>query len=88
MGTNTVNEFNRCPAFFLFWFKSSGAFIQLVGFYLVDGVVRAAIGLDRGGDPELDRDSEMAACVRLVAARARPARGVLADENTDLWSLT
>ena len=60
---------------------------KLVGFYLVDGVVRAAIGLDRGGDPELDHDSEMAACVRLVAARARPARGVLADEHTDLWSL-
>ena len=60
---------------------------KLVGFYLVDGVMRAAIGLDRGGDPELDRDSEMAACTRLVAARARPARGVLADENTDLWSL-
>jgi 3-phenylpropionate/trans-cinnamate dioxygenase ferredoxin reductase component len=60
---------------------------KLVGFYLVDGVVRAAVGLDRGGDPELDRDSEMAACTRLVAARARPARGVLADEHTDLWSL-
>jgi 3-phenylpropionate/trans-cinnamate dioxygenase ferredoxin reductase subunit len=60
---------------------------KLVGFYLVDGVVRAAIGLDRGGDPELDHDSEMAACVRLVAARARPARDVLADEHTDLWSL-
>ena len=60
---------------------------KLVGFYLVDGVVRAAIGLDRGGDPELDRDSEMAASARLVAARARPARGVLADEHTDLWSL-
>src|SRR6185369_10665826 len=60
---------------------------KLVGFYLVDGVVRAAIGLDRGGDPELDHDSEMAACVRLVAVRARPARGVLADEHTDLWSL-
>jgi 3-phenylpropionate/trans-cinnamate dioxygenase ferredoxin reductase component len=60
---------------------------QLVGFYLVDGVVKAAVGLDRGGDPELDVDSEMAACVRLVAGRARPARGVLADERTDLWSL-
>ena len=60
---------------------------KLVGFYLVDGVVRAAIGLDRGGDPELDHDSEMAASARLVAARARPARGVLADEHTDLWSL-
>jgi len=60
---------------------------QLVGFYLVGGVVRAAIGLDRGGDPELDRDSEMAACARLVAVRARPARGLLADEHADLWSL-
>jgi 3-phenylpropionate/trans-cinnamate dioxygenase ferredoxin reductase component len=60
---------------------------KLIGFYLVDGVVSAAVGLDRGGDPELDRDSEMAACARLVALRARPARGVLADEHTDLWSL-
>jgi 3-phenylpropionate/trans-cinnamate dioxygenase ferredoxin reductase subunit len=60
---------------------------KLVGFYLVDGVVRAAVGLDRGGDPELDRDSEMAASARLVAAQARPARGLLADEHADLWSL-
>jgi hypothetical protein len=49
--------------------------------------VLAAAGLDRGGDPELDLDSEMAACVRLVAARARPAPAVLADDRTDLWSL-
>jgi 3-phenylpropionate/trans-cinnamate dioxygenase ferredoxin reductase subunit len=61
---------------------------KLIGFYLVDGVVRAAVGLDRGGDPELDLDGEMAACSRLVAARARPAPGVLADERTDLRTLT
>jgi len=61
---------------------------KLIGFYLVDGVVRAAVGLDRGGDPELDRGGEMAACARLVAAQARPAPRVLADEHTDLWSLT
>ena len=61
---------------------------QLIGFYLVGGVVRAAVGLDRGGDPELDLDGEMAACSRLVAARARPAPAVLADDGTDLWSLT
>jgi 3-phenylpropionate/trans-cinnamate dioxygenase ferredoxin reductase component len=61
---------------------------KLVGFYLVDGVVRAAVGLDRGGDPELDTDGEMAASARLVAVRARPAPGMLADERTDLWSLT
>jgi 3-phenylpropionate/trans-cinnamate dioxygenase ferredoxin reductase subunit len=60
---------------------------RLIGFYLVDGVVRAAVGLDRGGDPELDLHGEMAACARLVAAQARPAPGVLADERTDLASL-
>jgi 3-phenylpropionate/trans-cinnamate dioxygenase ferredoxin reductase component len=60
---------------------------KLIGFYLVDGVVRAAAGLDRGGDPELDLDGEMAACARLVSARARPAPAVLADDHSDLWSL-
>jgi 3-phenylpropionate/trans-cinnamate dioxygenase ferredoxin reductase component len=60
---------------------------KLIGFYLVDGVAQAAVGLDRGGDPELDLDGEMAACARLVAARARLAPAVLADERTDLWSL-
>lgn len=60
---------------------------KLIGFYLVDGIVRAAVGLDRGGDPELDTDGEMAACARLVAAGARPAAPVLSDERTDLWSL-
>ena len=60
---------------------------KLIGFYLVDGVVRAAVGLDRGGDPELDLGGEMAACARLVSGRARPAPAVLADDRTDLWSL-
>jgi 3-phenylpropionate/trans-cinnamate dioxygenase ferredoxin reductase component len=60
---------------------------KLIGFYLVGGVVSAAVGLDRGGDPELDRDSEMAASARLVASRARPDPGALTDERTDLWSL-
>jgi len=60
---------------------------KLIGFYLVDGVVRAAVGLDRGGDPELDLDGEMAACARLVSARARPAPAALADDGTDLGGL-
>ena len=60
---------------------------KLVGFYLQGGSLLAAVGLDRGGDPELDRDSEMAACARLVAQRARPAPARLADEHVDLWSL-
>jgi 3-phenylpropionate/trans-cinnamate dioxygenase ferredoxin reductase component len=67
--------------------RGSVAESKLIGFYLVDGVVRAAVGLDRGGDPELDLNSEMAACARLVATQARPAPAVLADGRTDLWSL-
>ena len=59
---------------------------KLIGFYLVDGEVRAAVGLDRGGDPELDLDGEMAASARLVrpgpgrarGARRRPDRSVVA----------
>jgi len=67
--------------------RGSVADAKLIGFYLVDGVVRAAVGLDRGGDPELDLDGEMAACARLVAARARPAPALLADDRTDLFTL-
>jgi 3-phenylpropionate/trans-cinnamate dioxygenase ferredoxin reductase component len=59
----------------------------LIGFYLVDGVVAAAVGVDRGGDPELDLGGEMAACARLVSERARPTSAVLADDRVDLWSL-
>jgi len=60
---------------------------RLLGFYLRDGLLQAAVGLDRGGDPELDHDGEMAACARLVAQRARPAPDRLADEGRDLGSL-
>jgi 3-phenylpropionate/trans-cinnamate dioxygenase ferredoxin reductase component len=60
---------------------------QLLGFYLKSGVLLATVGLDRGGDPELDEDSEMAASARLVAAQARPEAEQLADEGVDLWSL-
>ena len=52
--------------------RGSVADAKLIGFYLVDGVVRAAVGLDRGGDPELDHDGEMAAC-RPAGVGAGPA---------------
>ena len=45
---------------------------RLIGFYIKDGIVKAAVGFDRGGDPELDADGEMAAAARLVATRAAP----------------
>ena len=60
---------------------------KFVGFYLAAGVVRAAVGFDRGGDPEWEPDSEMAACARLVTRRAHPDRGQLTDERFDLRSL-
>jgi 3-phenylpropionate/trans-cinnamate dioxygenase ferredoxin reductase subunit len=60
---------------------------KLVGFYLLAGEVRAAVGFDRGGDPENEPDSEMAACARLVAHRARPDPGLLTHEHADLRSL-
>ena len=61
--------------------------LQFLGFYLHQGQLRAAMGLNRGGDPELDRDGEMDACARLVAARARPRSDDLADEDVELSSL-
>jgi 3-phenylpropionate/trans-cinnamate dioxygenase ferredoxin reductase subunit len=60
---------------------------MIVGFYLVDGAVAAAVGLNRGGDPELDEDSEMAAAARLVGLRARADVNALENEDVDLWSL-
>jgi 3-phenylpropionate/trans-cinnamate dioxygenase ferredoxin reductase subunit len=60
---------------------------MFLGFYVVDGAVAAAVGLNRGGDPELDEDSEMAAAARLVGLRTRADAHVLANDETDLWSL-
>ncbi len=60
---------------------------KFIGFYVTAGVVKAAVGVDRGGDPELDHESEMAASARLVAGQARPTSRQLADDHVDLWSL-
>jgi len=60
---------------------------KAVGFYLLAGVVRAAVGFDRGGDPEYEPASEMAACAQLVARHAKPDRSTLTDEHTDLRAL-
>ena len=60
---------------------------KLVGFYLAHGVLRAAVGLNRGGDPELDEHDEMAAAGRLIAKQARPDPAALADEGRDLSRL-
>jgi 3-phenylpropionate/trans-cinnamate dioxygenase ferredoxin reductase subunit len=70
-----------------FVIRGSLAERKLVGFYLDDGVLRAAVGLNRGGDPELDSDGEMAMAGRLVARQARPQPSALADETLDLARL-
>jgi len=60
---------------------------RFLGFYLADGAVKAAVGVNRGGDPELDEHGEMAAAARLVAKRAQPDPPALADETRDLNDL-
>jgi len=57
---------------------------KFLGLYLADGVLKAAVGVNRGGDPELDEHGEMAAAARLVAKRAQPHPRALADETRDL----
>ncbi|HET9051279.1 MAG TPA: FAD-dependent oxidoreductase [Candidatus Dormibacteraeota bacterium] len=60
---------------------------RLIGFYLRGGVMRAAVGLDRGGDPELEPQSDMAICRALVATAAEVSADDLCDERVELASL-
>jgi hypothetical protein len=49
--------------------------------------LRAAVGLNRGGDPELDENDEMAACWRLVATGGKVDPALLVDDRIDLREL-
>jgi 3-phenylpropionate/trans-cinnamate dioxygenase ferredoxin reductase subunit len=68
--------------------RGSSADRKLLLFYLTQGVMRAAFGLNRGGDPELDANSELHACTELIRAGTRLSEAALADDQVDLWSLT
>ena len=57
---------------------------KFVGFYLQGGKVRAAVGLNRGGDPEQDTNGELAKAGRLIAKGAHPSPRLLADEKANL----
>jgi 3-phenylpropionate/trans-cinnamate dioxygenase ferredoxin reductase subunit len=57
-----------------------------VGFYLKDGRVAAAMGLNRGGDPEAEPESELAAAVELIRSRTRVDAARLADETARIAS--
>ena len=68
--------------------RGSLATSQFLAFYLSKGVMRAACGLNRGGDPELDADGELRACQGLIRAQVALAEATLADDQVDLRSLT
>ena len=70
-----------------FVFRGSLDERRFIGFYIRDRVLRAAVGLNRGGDPELDADDELFACGQLVAEQATLPANVLTDETIDLRSL-
>jgi 3-phenylpropionate/trans-cinnamate dioxygenase ferredoxin reductase subunit len=60
---------------------------RFLGFYLGEGRVLAVMGLNRGGDPELDEDGELFAAKALVGKRLEGDPAPLEDEKTDLRSL-
>lgn len=45
---------------------------KLIGFYVEAGILKAAVGFNRGGDPELEPDSEMAQAAGVIARRGPP----------------
>jgi 3-phenylpropionate/trans-cinnamate dioxygenase ferredoxin reductase component len=61
---------------------------RFLGFYLEEGRVLAVMGLNRGGDPELDEDGELSAAKALIGRRLDVSPGSLEDEKTDLRSLS
>jgi 3-phenylpropionate/trans-cinnamate dioxygenase ferredoxin reductase subunit len=60
---------------------------HFLGFYFMGGRLLAALGLNRGGDPELDKAGELAACGRVIAAGGRVDPGRLVDERIDIRAM-
>jgi len=67
--------------------RGSLAEARFLAFYLSKGTLKAACGLNRGGDPELDPDGELRACLGLIRAQMVLSEATLADEQVDLRSL-
>jgi 3-phenylpropionate/trans-cinnamate dioxygenase ferredoxin reductase subunit len=58
---------------------------RFLAFYLLDGVMRAAFGLNRGGDPEdAAGDGELKVCVALIRDQVQVDPALLAAEDQDL----
>ena len=58
-----------------------------LAFYLTQGIMHAACGLNRGGDPELDANTELHACQELIGNRVQLSEDALANDVIDLRSL-
>ncbi|HYR40182.1 MAG TPA: FAD-dependent oxidoreductase [Methylomirabilota bacterium] len=58
---------------------------KFLGFYLKEGIVHAAVGLDRGGDPEDAKgESELKLVAGLIRDRVPVEPAKLADDDVDL----
>src|SRR5213593_2754025 len=63
-------------------FRGEPASRKFLGFYLKDGIVRAVVGLDRGGDPEDPKnESELRAAATLIRDRVRVDPARLAEDH-------
>ncbi len=61
---------------------------KFLGFYLKDGIMRAAVGLNRGGDPEDPKvNGELKAVANLIRDRVPVDPATLANEDVDLRRL-
>ena len=61
---------------------------KFLGFYLDSGIIRAAVGLDRGGDPDDPKgDGELKAVASLIRNRVSVDPAKLGDEAVELRSL-
>ena len=61
---------------------------KFLGFYLDSGIIRAAVGLDRGGDPDDPKaDGELKAAASLIRNRVSVDPAKLSDESVELRSL-
>jgi 3-phenylpropionate/trans-cinnamate dioxygenase ferredoxin reductase component len=62
---------------------------NFLGFYMKNGIVRAAVGLNRGGDPEDPKpDGELRAAASLIRGRVPVDPVTLANEDMDLPRLS
>jgi hypothetical protein len=60
---------------------------KFLAFYLTQGILQAAFGLNRGGDPELETVSDLRVCQDLIRVRIRLSESALANDQVDLRSL-